>query len=382
MIKQNKHHLSADILLLVCAVIISLSLGELLLALLGVEPSIKKLTVSAVSAEMKADSMEEMAEKGFVKGVPYGNLLQDLELGYTYYGGHHGFPDKKDFYDDWSGYTRVLVLGDSFARGNAAQPGKGFVDLLELHYKEQKVLFFNTGVGGYSQNNQLSVLRKYSDVIKPHIVILCFYSGNDFIENLSPVDRYTAFPDLWVANYEIIHTPDDLQIRRRDPDEIFMIFRQHLKANSSPEDLSFKTYLKYNVFYRSRIGSLLWVGLHKTKHAAKIGRKDNSVPDHTYRATRDLVGEMKGFLSNKGIPLYAFVIPDKRESKTELKRSRDYENAISLFEELSIPYLDPFDSFVLEDYLEIHWNDSGHFKAYERLRNYIDTEDLLHQNKD
>jgi len=92
--------------------------------------------------------------------------------------------------------------------------------------------------------------------------------------------------------------------------------------------------------------------------------------------------EIKDFVLEKNSLLYGVVIPDRNESKKELKRSRNYHDAIALFQELSIPYLDLFDSLTLDDYLEVHWNDSGHFKAYELLKDRIDAGDAIPASKE
>ena len=70
-----------------------------------------------------------------------GILLPEPELGYVYDIPPHGFKDAINFYDDYSDHKRVLVLGDSFAHGVSADPGKGFVALLQKHYKDKNITF-------------------------------------------------------------------------------------------------------------------------------------------------------------------------------------------------------------------------------------------------
>ena len=70
--------------------------------------------------------------------------------------------------------TRTTPLCDrrlsssSFAAGCCADADRGFVALLNSHYEPKGMVFFNTGVGGYTQKNQIGVLRKHFDRINPN----------------------------------------------------------------------------------------------------------------------------------------------------------------------------------------------------------------------
>ncbi|OGW76073.1 MAG: hypothetical protein A2Z72_01755 [Omnitrophica bacterium RBG_13_46_9] len=391
---MNKKKFYINIIIFALATALSLLCGELILALLGYEPYIKR-TVSLFSERINAKSFDEILSKGLAKGI-YGDLKPDADLGYTLYSGPHGFVDKKNFYDDWSGYKRILILGDSFAQGYSASQGKGFVSLLSDHYQKQNVIFFNTAIAGYAQNNQLGVLRKYFDVIKPHLVILCFYF-NDFLENLTPVDRYAWFfgDSIIISNYEVIINKYDAKIRRLDKNEIFMLYNQAIGIECIPmAHSSFKQFIKYKIFYKSRLGTATWFAMHNIKnmvHNFRYSPEENKVRmlnhDYVYSITRDYMMEIKEYLADRNTPLLVFMIPDIEDQRLELKKSPGYLKATSLLKELSIPYLEVFDVLTFEDYgnrfsnsRDAHWGDSGHFKAYEALRQYIDK--FLQNEKD
>ena len=234
---RNQHvykKIAVSLCLLLTSIALCLIASEKILELLGFKPLIQTVSNAQASRTLnregvppeafKATSMDEFRQMGFIKGI-YGNKKLDPDVGYTYYDEPHGFVDGKTFYNNWSAYKRVLVLGDSFTAGCCAPAGKGFVALLDRHFKDRKIAFFNTGVGGYGQNNELAVLRKYYKLLKPNIVLLGFYTGNDFADNVVPMDRLTSFPGYGIANYEYVLTKEGVSIRRRSQEEIWNLYQ-------------------------------------------------------------------------------------------------------------------------------------------------------------
>jgi hypothetical protein len=365
-------------LLFLCLFFLLLFTAEAILALLNFKPLIDTAASIRYPQNMSAYSLKEMIEKGFIKGE-YGYLKPDNDLGYTYYTEPHGFLDPKNFYDDWSKYTRILILGDSFVEGATATPQRGFIQILEGYYKERGVIIFNGGVGGYSQNNELAFLKRYCDVIKPHLVILCFYPGNDFYENLSPVDRYTGFPGVWIPKYEVLPTQSGVKIRHRPPQEIFELYQSSVLYPDSPQfRQSLKKFITYRFLFRWRLGTLVYLAYGNIRCPSPKQEKSKGYLDFTYRTTRDCMLRIKEYLAKRNIPFHIFLVPHCYDSTDTLKRTFWYYKGVALCNELKIPYLDPFDSFALEDYYfkytlrNDHWNDIGHFKAYLLLKDYID----------
>ncbi len=83
---------------------------------------------------------------------------------------------------------RILMLGDSFIESLEVEYSKTFPVLLERYVKERAPDWEVAVVGsqGYSTSQELLAFRKYQDVISPDMVLLCFYCGNDFEDNLRP----------------------------------------------------------------------------------------------------------------------------------------------------------------------------------------------------
>lgn len=89
------------------------------------------------------------------------------------------------------GETRVLFLGDSFFFGNGAEEGQMISDIVEQAgiQAARKVRVFNFSVTGYNTVNEVQLARRHLAEVGPDVVVLGFYTGNDFICNyLADVD--------------------------------------------------------------------------------------------------------------------------------------------------------------------------------------------------
>jgi hypothetical protein len=375
-------------LLLVLSILLSFVISEGVLAALHFESFYGSANHASTNSPFcDVQSIEEAIDADLIKGR-LGNFKADPDLGFTDDKEPHGFYDKKDFSADYSAQTRILMLGDSFTAGASAEPGHSFVDLLGQHYQDESVLFFNTGMGGYGQNNELAVLKKYFDTIQPHIVMLGFYTGNDFLNNLTPVDRGTRLGDHMISNYDVVMLSNVAHVRKRTSEEIIWLHKKFLGCPKMGlgSDKSFKAFLREEIFYPTRVGTQTWTFLRilkqrwKTLLDSQSHAKREMSEDYDYTVTKKYLKEIQKFLRERNMPFYVLLIPDRHESITTLTKSRDYQRAVRLLNELSIPYLDPFESLTLEDYIldvpglptlrqNDHWNNSGHRKMFEEIKN-------------
>jgi lysophospholipase L1-like esterase len=95
--------------------------------------------------------------------------------------------------------VRILCLGDSFTWGwgvndNEAYPAE-LEKLLQSRYPLFDVQVLNAGVPGYGTNKELEFLKKWGAHLKPNIVIVQFFSGNDFIDNRFSETHANEFRD-------------------------------------------------------------------------------------------------------------------------------------------------------------------------------------------
>ena len=86
-----------------------------------------------------------------------------------------------------AGETRILVLGDSFTMATETPEDSTFVARVGNDLRQQldgQVSVINAGVDGYGTYNELAYYRYYGRRLRPDTVLLCFYLGNDFRDNM------------------------------------------------------------------------------------------------------------------------------------------------------------------------------------------------------
>ena len=82
---------------------------------------------------------------------------------------------------------RLLFLGDSFTMASQTREEDTFtarIDSLLNATTGVPVEVINSGVEGYSTYQELAYYRYYGRVFQPDIVVLCFFAGNDFRDNM------------------------------------------------------------------------------------------------------------------------------------------------------------------------------------------------------
>jgi len=95
-----------------------------------------------------------------------------------------GHRDKERNKKKKNNLTRILVLGDSFTVGFSVQQNETYSAVLEqlLTSQNKSVEVWNAGVIAYSPDTEYLVLKNTINEIKPDIVIVSFYSGNDVVD--------------------------------------------------------------------------------------------------------------------------------------------------------------------------------------------------------
>ena len=110
--------------------------------------------------------------------------------------------------------TRVLVLGDSFTYGVGSANDETFVARIDAQLANVEII--NTGVGGYSQRNQLAVLDQFGPVLDPDLIVLFFF-WNDIEENFKkPAPAWRRAADGSPLREDIRPDPDFDPLALRD----------------------------------------------------------------------------------------------------------------------------------------------------------------------
>ncbi len=121
----------------------------------------------------------------------------------------YGYRDRDwDFSDD---RVRIMVIGDSFVDATQVEKHERFTELLQDRFAEadKSVEVLNFGMGGNGPERYLLVLKKWFPIVKPTIVVVTIYNGNDF-DNIN----YAVRPDDGRVNYLL--TTDNRIVRYSD----------------------------------------------------------------------------------------------------------------------------------------------------------------------
>ena len=96
---------------------------------------------------------------------------------------------------------RVLVLGDSFAEGILVAEADTFSSRLQTRLCEStglSTLVVNSGVIGYSTEQEFFTLDELSPKLRPHVAILCFYANDVHHDHQAVLSQNKAAGD-WAA---------------------------------------------------------------------------------------------------------------------------------------------------------------------------------------
>lgn len=372
-----------NILLLIGALVFVLLVLEFLLPLIGVK-SIDQLAreIPEASNFVLSDSAEGSY---FVKSKL---TWEDKE-----FFNNQGFRDKDEFVksDVDTNTLKILLLGDSFTFGLEAvwDSADGYGDVLEKNLNNlRKTLLWNTGMIGIGQKQELHILKKYYPMLKPKYVILGFYNGNDWSDNLYPMGLYYMFEDLkctsntaFINRYQLL--PDG-SVKILSPKEAWV--RAHPFYNkSSNKILGFLEKSKVislvinagrKLLIKSKESSQsLTVNFKKYHKFREPSPKDKDFflvkpSPEEFNITLNLFKQISEYTELNNSKLIVLVIPRADEIKANNKGGH-YIEIINICKMLNIDYVEVFDELKPEDSYIVHWNKKGHLKVGNILTDKI-----------
>ncbi|MBX2992033.1 MAG: SGNH/GDSL hydrolase family protein [Bacteroidetes bacterium] len=243
---------------------------------------------------------------------------------------------------------RILFLGDSFVENLEVSYEKMFVPLVRKRIADataSRVDLVALSSQGYSTAQELLAFRKYRAELRPDYVVLFFYTGNDFEDNLRP-----DFASLDSAGT--------------------LIFPENKTSWMKQQLLSFKRWLyesSYLVFYiKNVIESYAAVNLgDESKHAA------TGSDEYSFEITRRLILEMRRSVEEHG-GKFALVI---FTNKYELSENRLEKTAFikQVCDEAGISWTDAT-AFLREEHffrIDEHFSEAGHHIVAERVYDFL-----------
>jgi hypothetical protein len=276
-----------------------------------------------------------------------------------------GFHDEDEFTAEAAAGARlrILVLGDSFAFGSSSTPGNSFVETLESELASVEV--WNTALPGYGTQQAVIWLEAYAPIMRPDVVLLAFY-GNDFEDNVYPLDGYywgilkRSGSYYWRKWHIVRERGSPLLVRQyrlegdgsvtRIEDQRELYYRAHgvePPPNAATRHLG-----------GTRTGSLLLDALAAVRSDRM--RKADGPWQRRLEATRRHLSRIREYADVHGIELLVLLIPDRQDL---IEPSRVHRAATALFEELDLVVLDPAAQLSDTSYAalpDVHWSDEGH----------------------
>lgn len=273
-----------------------------------------------------------------------------------------GYHDKDDFTDisPASDSIKVLMTGDSFTWGASSDIGSSYVDIFESDLKKaHPALVWNTGMPATGTNHALFTAKKFLPVQKSNYVVLGFYVGNDFGDNLLPFDR------LMFNNKASCYNLYDYD-RNFKPVQISLNEAYKKAMGSYPvSELNFIQKLLIRSRFYTFISEL------KDKVVNRLSGNKGRTVEEEYKTTKAYLKQLDDYVKANNAELIVVIIPSRDDVQ---KKEVHYTNALKLMNELAIPYIDPLSQFTDDDYLKIdggHWKNRAHILTGHMLSKYL-----------
>ncbi len=275
---------------------------------------------------------------------------------------NEGYHDKDNFSALPAGNDsfRVLVAGDSFTWGASSDVDSSFVEVMEKDLQtNMPSVVWNTGIPATGTNHAIFTTKKFLPMQKSNVVILGFYTGNDFSDNLLPFNQ-------------LIFTQQASCFNLWDFDKDFRPYEISTKeavkkatGTYPEEELSFFQKL----LAKSRFVS--FVSEMSGKIINRFGGKKERIREQEYKMTSQYLKELNDYTKANNAELIVFVIPTVLDIK---EKGAYYQNTITILKDLSVPYVETIDLYTEKDYvnsLDGHWNNRGHLQAGHALGKYL-----------
>jgi hypothetical protein len=309
---------------------------------------------SAAGPRYVANKMAKEDEDFFKNEKWYYNRLSIVN--------NEGYHDRDNFTAVTSGADtlKVLFAGDSFTWGASADVDSSYVDVFENDVKKvYPGIVWNTGVPATGTNHALFTVKRYLPLQKSNYVVLGFYTGNDFTDNLLPFDDM-VFNKL-ASCYSLYDYDENFKPFKISKSEAFK------KATGSypMEELN----VVQKLLVRSRFIS--FIKDMKTKVANRLSGNKAKVAAQEYKMTKEYLKQLNDYVSANNAELIVCIIPTDSDLKS---KDTHYLNIIEILKSLSIQYVENTEQFYDKDYMKGgggHWINSGHIKAGHVLSHYL-----------
>lgn len=303
---------------------------------------------------------------------------------------------------------RMLIISDSFNWAGGQQGN--YTALLENqfreHYGQHRVDVINAGYPGTHTAEQLALLKKYGLQYNPHLVLLGFFVGNDFLD-ADPYRKRIIVNDIYIDidprqeliifGYPII-PKSRLLLFIQQKYKIFREARKFQQSYQLPQSQLVATteaialdepekspgILSLEKFLDVERGRLSFCNIEKLQN----GDRDANI-----NYILDSISEMNAILTARNIKFIVAIYPDEYQVNDDLLNQLqstfylnldDYDMTcqqnilIEYLESNNIPYIDLTPRFRVEQqnrhlylFQEPHWNSHGNQLAKDILFEHL-----------
>lgn len=251
---------------------------------------------------------------------------------------------------------RLIIVGDSFVENLEVAFEESYPALLEVRCKQDDPRWdlVTLGSQGYSTAQELLAFRKYRDEVGADLVLLFFYCGNDFDDNLRP-------------NFAYLDETRALQ------------FPQN---NESPWTVRAKQFQRF-LYEASHVVFLLknrfesW-GVAKLEPTAK--HRIDADEEYQLEITRQLILQFALEVKDAGSDFAVVVIPFREDLAKGVREKTDW--VTDLCRQNQIACLNLAQSLTVADYFpsNVHFNANGHARVAEVLFRFVHSELLKRES--
>jgi len=353
--KINIRSILINVSLIIISTLFALVLSEIALRIMGLQP----LYVSPERDRFwKYDPLlgwaHEPGQEGIFETPQFRTFVRINE---------NGLRDRQHSYERQNDIERILVLGDSFAWGYGVEETERFSQLLE---ESLEVEVINAGVSGYSTDQELLWYRNEGIKYETDLVILEI-AGNDVGDNdRQLVSTIYYKPKFVLEEGQLV--PKGYPVPKTDLQGKFIY------------SLSQRSAFAYFLVQR-------YFDLLSSYGSAKVNSDQANLPVSGINAEREpfkltiaLIDEIRNIAESKNAK-FMIVTTDRWWNHPSGETYKDFVTTLQSegFLVIDVEAMPGFDSEKMLIPNDGHWNQSGHEFVAEKIKELIETRQLLGQ---
>ena len=233
--------------------------------------------------------------------------------------------------------AKILLIGDSFTWGSTARPLTNcFADLLQ----QAGYYVYNGGIPGVDPQQYALIAKKYTPILKPDVVALCLYLGNDIRSQplLMQPNKNLYYP----TNFGNLRGYDDNGIFFKDAQEAFR-YLKNKKCGRCTDPWSY-------FLFKTVVGK----GVYDI-----LNHRRNVKYDPSRQWVTKALAEIRETCRANGSRLMIFIIPFPNRNT---QKNKTIEKSLALFKQFQYYYPGDFQNIDYRPPPDCHFNNSGHRK--------------------